>query len=118
MDNCSATVKITEYSCYKVKKDGSQQSKMESCVVNLSGDTLTVADSGGVGNNIVWTVLATDQSGNTATANGSVLVVTPSSSSGQGNNGVGNGQDPQPLGNPPVNDGPGTSPGNPGNKKK
>ncbi len=120
MDNCSATVKITEYSCYKVKKDGSQQSKMESCVVNLSGDThtLTVADSGGVGNNIVWTVLATDQSGNTATANGSVLVVTPSSSSGLGNNGVGNGQDPQPLGNPPVNDGPGTSPGNPGNKKK
>jgi hypothetical protein len=33
-----------------------------------------------------------------------------------GNNGVGNGQDPQPPGNPPINDGPGTSPGNPGNK--
>src|SRR5687767_6251415 len=28
-----------------------------------------------------------------------------------GNNGVGNGLDPQPPGNPPVNDGPGTSPG-------
>jgi len=35
----------------------------------------------------------------------------------KGNNGVGNGEDPQPPGNPPVNDGPGTSPGNPGNKK-
>jgi len=33
-----------------------------------------------------------------------------------GNNGVGNGFDPQPPGNPPVNDGPGTSPGNPGNR--
>jgi len=32
-----------------------------------------------------------------------------------GNNGVGNGVDPQPPGNPPVNDGPGTGPGNPGN---
>ena len=36
--------------------------------------------------------------------------------SGKGNNGVGNGLDPQPPGNPPINDGPGTSPGNPGNR--
>lgn len=35
---------------------------------------------------------------------------------GNGNNGVGNGVDPQPPGNPPINDAPGTSPGNPGNK--
>ncbi len=34
----------------------------------------------------------------------------------RGNNGVGNGVDPQPPGDPPVNDGPGTGPGNPGNK--
>jgi hypothetical protein len=34
----------------------------------------------------------------------------------RGNNGVGNGIDPQPRGNPPVNDGPGTGPGNPGNR--
>jgi len=32
----------------------------------------------------------------------------------KGNNGVGNGLDAQPPGNPPVNDGPGTSPGTPG----
>ena len=32
------------------------------------------------------------------------------------NNGVGNGLDKQPPGNPPINDGVGTSPGNPGNK--
>jgi hypothetical protein len=31
----------------------------------------------------------------------------------KGNNGVGNGLDPQPPGNPPVNDGAGTAPGMP-----
>ena len=36
----------------------------------------------------------------------------------KGNNGVGNGFDPQPPGNPPINDGLGTSPGNPGNKQQ
>jgi hypothetical protein len=34
----------------------------------------------------------------------------------KGNNGLGNGIDPQPPGNPKVNDGPGSSRGNPGNK--
>ena len=34
----------------------------------------------------------------------------------KGNNGLGNGIDPQPPGNPKINDGPGSSPGNPGNK--
>jgi VCBS repeat-containing protein len=37
-------------------------------------------------------------------------------SSPKGNNGVGNGLDPQPPGNPPINDGPDTAPGNPGNR--
>jgi hypothetical protein len=35
---------------------------------------------------------------------------------GKGNNGVGNGEDPQPPGNPPVNDGPGAGKGRPGNR--
>lgn len=34
----------------------------------------------------------------------------------RGNNGVGNGIDPQPRGDPPINDGPGSGPGNPGNQ--
>ena len=34
----------------------------------------------------------------------------------KGNNGVGNGLDLWPPGNPPINDGPGTGPGNPGNR--
>lgn len=34
----------------------------------------------------------------------------------KGNNGVGNGFDPQPRGNPPINDGRGAGPGHPGNR--
>lgn len=34
----------------------------------------------------------------------------------KGNNGVGNGLDGQPPGNPPINDGPGTAPGAPGSQ--
>jgi hypothetical protein len=37
----------------------------------------------------------------------------PAPSGPKGNNGVGNGVDPQPPGNPPINDGPGTGPGMP-----
>ncbi len=49
---------------------------------------------------------------------GATIVVKPQSSitPTRGNNGVGNGIDPPPPGNPPVNDGPGTGPGNPGNR--
>ncbi|MCI5208215.1 MAG: hypothetical protein D3910_05360, partial [Candidatus Electrothrix sp. ATG2] len=79
-DNCSVEVEITDYFCYKIKKDGSQQSKMDGCAVSLSGDTVSIADSGGVNDNITWTILATDQSGNSRTAEGHVLVVTPEES--------------------------------------
>jgi hypothetical protein len=49
---------------------------------------------------------------------GATVVVKPQSvlSPTKGNNGVGNGEDGQPPGNPPVNDGQGTGPGNPGNR--
>lgn len=49
---------------------------------------------------------------------GSTIVIKPQATVTQtkGNNGVGNGIDPPPPGNPPVNDGPGTGPGNPGNR--
>jgi hypothetical protein len=47
------------------------------------------------------------------------VIVKPESmvSPTKGNNGVGNGVDPAPPGNPPVNDGPGTGPGDPGKGK-
>jgi hypothetical protein len=70
--------------------------------------------------NVIADVTAVRQNADVYKAGGATIVVKPdtsvSPSSPNGNNGVGNGVDPQPPGNPPVNDGPGTSPGNPGNK--
>jgi hypothetical protein len=59
-------------------------------------------------------LLSTGMSSPAIAASGSVA--TTGGSSVKGNNGVGNGVDPQPPGNPPVNDGPGTGPGDPGNR--
>ncbi len=60
-DNCSdVTVKITGFDC--VGKKG--KSKLESCVVTFSGSTITIHDSGGVGDKITWTVQAIDSCGN------------------------------------------------------
>jgi hypothetical protein len=69
---------------------------------------------------IIADVNTVKNNANVYKAGGATVVVKPdqfvSPTSSKGNNGVGNGVDPQPPGNPPVNDGPGTSPGNPGNK--
>ncbi|HEY2330137.1 MAG TPA: FecR domain-containing protein [Verrucomicrobiae bacterium] len=68
--------------------------------------------------NLIADVNTVQQNAQTFKAGGATIAVKPESfvSPTKGNNGVGNGVDPQPPGNPPVNDGPGTSPGNPGNK--
>ena len=51
--------------------------KTQSCVVDVSGDTVTILDSGGVGDHIQWTVTATDDSGNTSTAVCEIVVANP-----------------------------------------
>ena len=51
--------------------------KSESCVVDINGDTVTILDSGGVGDQISWTVTATDSNGNTIVATCGVEVVNP-----------------------------------------
>ena len=68
--------------------------------------------------NIIADVNTVKNNAQTFQAGGARIVVQPEQSVSpvKGNNGVGNGQDPQPPGNPPINDGPGTGPGNPGNK--
>jgi hypothetical protein len=71
--------------------------------------------------NLIADITTVQQNAQTFKAGGATIVVKPESfvsptKGDKGNNGVGNGVDPQPPGNPPVNDGPGTSPGNPGNK--
>jgi hypothetical protein len=51
-----------------------------------------------------------------STGMSSPAIAASGSTASRGNNGLGNGLDPQPPGNPPINDGPGTSPGDPGNR--
>jgi len=69
--------------------------------------------------NIIADVDAVRQNAEVYKTGGATVVVKPvnviSPTAPHGNNGVGNGIDPQPPGNPPLNDGPGTGPGNPGN---
>lgn len=62
----------------------------------------------------VSTLPPSDDTGSTDT--GSTPPSTDDGSGSSGNNGVGNGEDPAPPGDPPINDGPGTSPGDPGNQ--
>ena len=65
-DTCgTADVTITGYDCFKFTKKGKRIDKTGSCVVAISGDTVTIHDSGGVGDNITWSVTAADGSGNT-----------------------------------------------------
>jgi hypothetical protein len=69
--------------------------------------------------NIIAHITTTSHNAQTFKVGGATLLVKPeefvsSYCPPKGNNGVGNGVDPQPPGNPPVNDGPGTGPGNKG----
>lgn len=77
-DNCSvATVQITAFDCFKFTKKGKRIDKRDSCRVSFSGNTITIADAGGVDDHISWTVEATDGSGNVSVGNCEVLVVNP-----------------------------------------
>ena len=125
-DNCpTPTVAITGYDCYKFKKDGSISSKLDSCVVAIAGDTITIVDSGGVGDNIVWDILGTDGSGNDTGETGTIEVLNPGGggdAEDSGNQGVGNGPEGADPGNSNQgddansNDENGGTPGNPGKK--
>lgn len=88
-DNCGVTVAIDGYDCFKLKKDGTPQSKLDSCEVSVDGATLTVTDSGGVGTHITWTATAVDAGGNSVTVDCETVVDRPGN--GGCNQGVGNG---------------------------
>lgn len=77
-DNCEvSSVEITDYDCYFLNPSGKKVDKTKSCVVEVEGDTITILDSGGVGDIITWNVIATDNSGNTSTTGCMVDVVKP-----------------------------------------
>jgi hypothetical protein len=79
IDNCdpNPTVVIVDPDCFKFTKKGKQIDKTESCEVQVDGDTITILNSGGVGDRIEWTVRATDACGNPATLTCGVDVVNP-----------------------------------------
>jgi hypothetical protein len=77
-DTCGTEdVQIVAYDCYAFTKKGKRIDKTYSCQVAIGGDTITVLDSGGVGDTIAWTVQATDAVGNSTTVDCSLMVVNP-----------------------------------------
>jgi hypothetical protein len=78
-DQCAGplTPTITAYDCFTFTKKGKRIDKTGSCAVALDGDTLTILDSGGVGDNIEWTVEADDGNGNLHTETCALVVVNP-----------------------------------------
>ena len=77
VDNCdpAPSVSITGYDCRSFTKKGKEIDKKESCIVNVDGDTITILDSGGVGDQITWTVSAVDECGNGSVVDCTVNVV-------------------------------------------
>lgn len=78
-DNCDGdpSVSITGYDCYFFTKKDKRIDKTESCVVEINGDTITILDSGGVGDQIEWTISAEDNCGNADEITHTVSVVNP-----------------------------------------
>jgi hypothetical protein len=78
-DQCEGTLiaEITGFDCFTFTKRGKRIDKTESCVVSIDGDRITIDDSGGVANNITWTVVATDASSNASAALCEVVVANP-----------------------------------------
>jgi hypothetical protein len=77
-DTCgTAQARVVAYDCYAYTKKGKRIDKTYSCMVAFGGDTVTVLDSGGVGNFIAWTVEASDENGNSTTVTCDLQVVNP-----------------------------------------
>ena len=77
-DNCSvSSLTIPEYDCFKFTNKGKRVDKRESCNVSVAGSTINILDTGGVGDHITWTVVATDDNGNSAQRQCEVVVGNP-----------------------------------------
>ena len=78
-DNCDGapSVTIAGYDCYMYTKKGRRISKLASCEVAIDGTTVSILDSGGVGDFIMWSVIATDACGNVAIHDCEVEVINP-----------------------------------------
>ena len=120
----SAFLDPLRVTCHAINGAGKIVDKSGSCVINISGGTVTVINSGGVGTFITIFASAIDECGNSTGEKKLVIEVkNPGLGGGtgaKGNEGLGNGVDGNTPGhdNNGGNDDPGTSPGNPGAKTK
>jgi hypothetical protein len=73
-----STALVSNVRCFETKQNGRLVDKEESCVVAVDDSTLTIVDSGGVGNRIAWDVGSVDFSGNGSQLGCEVLVINPS----------------------------------------
>jgi hypothetical protein len=80
---CFESVEIVAYDCFFLNGAGKRVDKTESCVVEVNGDTITILDSGGVGDHITWTIVATDCCGNVSTKECEIEVVNPGKGKGK-----------------------------------
>ena len=71
------TLQISGFDCFAFTRNGRRIDKTESCIVSISGNTVTIWDSGGVGTVITWAAVATDASGNQENAECDVEGVRP-----------------------------------------
>ncbi len=76
-DNCGADIEITGFDCFMFTQKGKRIDKTESCQISIDGDKITILDSGGVGDHISWTVVATDAAGNQSSTECELLVENP-----------------------------------------
>lgn len=110
--------------CLAINGAGKIVDKSGSCVIEISGGTVKIIDSGGVGTFITIFASAIDECGNSTGEKQLVIEVKNPGARGsggtKGNEGVGNGVDGNTPGhdNNGGNDDPGSSPGNSGAKNK
>lgn len=71
------TVEIVGYRCEFYAPNGRVVDKGDSCIVTVDGDSITIVDSGGVGDHIYWSLLTTDECGNTRESECHTEVVLP-----------------------------------------
>jgi len=79
-DVCTASVivpELVDFECFKINGAGKRVDKTTSCKVTLDGPTITIRNSVGVGNHIVWTARGVDGSGNVRDVTCEVEVTNP-----------------------------------------
>ncbi len=77
------TVSVADVSCSAINGSGKVIDKSDSCEVSFTGDTITIDDSGGVGDHLSWTIQATSTGGDLIEQTCSVDVVNPGKSGGR-----------------------------------